>query len=486
MSRTIGGQTTWGNNSETWAQVDPTLGPLTGSTWAVPALTTDLEARLLDDPSVGQGVSVGPVSSGTLRFVVQALNPTAATDSLWGTALWGTGVWSASVGAWQDLSARVRSVTWNNGTNGPNTKAVVGLATVVLENIDGAVSSWATTGAFIGNNSTSWIRTGLLIRFGVIRTAALAAGLPALDTFSAFFTGKVETAIEDTDPDQVDGWVTLTLTETTVDNATNLPPDQAVNDGRKLSATIMDTLTSASWPYQTALTVPGEDTVVPDATLTGSSAAARLDLLTDGMHWDWVADGRGRIIIVRRHLSDTDSGVTFANKPTGTQIPAVKVTTYSSVERLINAATATRVASATPGAPVTSEDTRSMARFGVITTAYGFPRSDLILQTDAEVLALNARVVGLRAWDDLGIATIGLDLDQDAVNLPAILTYLACRARESITFTVVYTHPSGAVITELVVVDGQTHTVTPMGAPGTQLKWTATLNTGHAGPTFES
>lgn len=436
-----------------------------------------------------RGQVVGPRASGGLRLVVEALNPTAASDSVWGTALWGSGTWSSSVGGWVDISSRVRQVDWNTGQNAPNTKAVVGVATITLENLDGAASPWATSGAFVGNGtSTSWLRTGCLVRFGVVATTSLAAGLPALNTYSAFFTGKLENTTEETDADQTDAWVVLTLTETTVDFGSTTPNDQKVSNGRALSATVFESMVGAGWSYQTALTVPGEDTLVPDTTLQGNTSAGRIDLLTDGLHWDWLADGRGRLIIVKRHLSDTDSGIFFVNAPTSpfgpayTGLPAVAITTYSMVDRLLNQANGARVG----GGPVIAEDTRSMARFSTIVNGYGFPRNDLILQTDAEVATLGQRVIALRAWDDLGIATVTLDLDQDSVNLPAALTYVACRAREMITFTVVYTHPSGSVLTEAVVIDGQHHTITPVGAPGTQLKWTATLSTGHAGNTFES
>lgn len=484
--RTIGGQTTWGSKGEAWAFTDPTLGPLagdpdgTGTTWAATADVSDIEARLSENPSSACGAPIAPHASGALRFIVQLLDPTAGADSVWGTALWGSSAWSSSVGAWRDVSSRVRGATWTNGTTSPDGKATVGTATVTLDNRDGAVSAWATSGDFVGTGSSSWVRTGLLVRFGVIKVSALAVGLPALDDFSAFFTGKVEVPNEGTS-ENVDAWVDLELTETTADFAVD-GGSQNVNADRALSATIFDAITASGWPYQTSLMVPAEDTTVPSTALIGGTSSSRLDLLVDGLYWDWLADGRGRIIIVRRRLPESDAGLTFANAPAGSDVPVVEITTTSGVDNILNQVNAARI----NGPIITVEDDRSMLQFGTVTQRYGFPRDDLVLESDAEVTTLARRVLGLRAWDDLGVATIALDMDLDPVRLPAILTYLACRAREAVSFNVTYTHPSGAVLADAFVVEGQTHNLAPVGEPGTQLKWTCTLNVGHAGITSES
>lgn len=482
MSRSIGGQTTWGSNGEKWANTIPAAGALAGTSWAAPAqTTTDLAARLLDDPATTQGTQINTVSSGALRFVVQALNPNAGTDSEWGTALWGTGKWSASVGKWEDISCRARMVKWTQGAPAPNTKSVVGVSTITLENLDGAVSPWAKSGHYVGDSSTSWIRSGLLVRFGVITTTALGAGLPALATFEPIYTGRIESISDFIDEDQIDAWIELTLTETTVDFGTASPTDQAVASTRVLTGAAFDAMVAAGWQYQTALVVPDEDAATCATTLQGGSSSQRIDLITDNLFWDWVADGRGRLELVRRHFAVADSGLTFANKPAVGQYPALNVVPFSNVERLLNTVTAQTVT----GAPVVEEDTRSQEKFGAIINGYGFPRTDLILGSDVLVGTLGQRVVSYLAWDDLGIGSFDLNLDMDPVNLPALMTYIAAHAREGIGFTVVYTHPSGAVLTDHVVIQQQTHTVTPQGAPGTQMLWTCTLATGHAGVTVE-
>lgn len=449
-----------------------------GSTWAAEVQGTDLAARMLDDPTTLMGASLGPHASGGLRFVVQALNPDAGTDSEWDSALWDSGIWSASVGNWVDISSYVRGITWKQGQGQPSGRAVVGTSTITLANRDGVVSPWATSGPFVGGGARSWVRAGLIVRFGVIKTSTLAAGLPTLATFSPFFTGKVDTTDEGTS-DNTDAWVTITLVETTVDLAT-APADQPTESYRWLSETIYEALFASGWRYQTALTVPSEDTLVADTTLSGGSTTERLQLLADGEHWDIVADGRGRVIVVQRRIASSDSGVTFSNQPAGAELPMTQDTTpYSSAERVINEPTAARV----NGGPVTLNDSASITQFGMITSLYGFPRNDLVLSADAAVTALIRRVLSLRAFDDLGIATINLDADMDAVNLPAVMTYIACRAREGISFNVRWVHPSLNQFFEAVVVEGQEHSLTMQGG---QAKWTSTLSVGHAGTTSGS
>lgn len=493
VGRRIGGQTTWGSKGEVWANTDPT-NP-SGATWAQPLGETDMEQRLYDDPTAIMGVPIGPTVTGGLRLVVQVLNPTAAFDTTWGVALWGSSHWSSSVGNWVDVSNRVRSVEWTNGTSSPNTKSNVGSGKLVLENLDGLVSPWATSGAFVGLSSTSWVRTGLIVRWGVVKTGTVSPCLPALDSFSPFFTGKVE-GTQETNTDNVDSVVTLTLVETTVDLGSFAPVDMPLDDGRALTSVIFEALLDAGWPYQTSLDVPVEEVNVPATTLSGSaaggSANARLDLLTDGMHWDFLADGRGRIIIVRRHLPGSGYSfagtcshlINFANNPGANDTPVADMTTYSTIERLINQVTGGTVGT---GALTTVEDTRSMAHFGTIANGYGYPRTDLVLQTDANVRALGQRVISLRAWDDLGVDTISLDADQDPVNLPGLLTFIAARGREGFQFGATYTHPSGSVFNENVIVEGQTHSIVAVdGKIGAALKWTATLSVGHAGLTSET
>jgi hypothetical protein len=471
--RIIGGQSLYGTAVYSAA-------PTFGATYSEPAqLLTDLAARLLDDPLSTDGVSVGPHAVGQLRLVVQALNPTSATDSVYGTSVYGTGLYSVGVGNWMDITSRVRGVTWNNGQPAPNKKMQVGVATLDLDNRDGLLSPWATSGPFVGNTTRSWMRAGLIIRWGVILVNGAGWTLPGLDFFSAFFTGKVETIVEKTSQ-WVDAWNTLTLTETTADLGAVSPNDQATSSTRPLSSTILEALIASGWKYQTSLQVPKEDTFVGETTLSGGTSAARIDLLTDGMHWDFCANGRGQLEVVARHGADNEHTIQaciLSSVPSVGELPIVDVTTYSNIERVVNQIEAARV-NAGVGDVVDEEDDRSMQQFGIISTGYGFPRSDLVLVDDTAVAFLLSRVIALRAWDDLGFDTVTLDADQDPVNMPAILTFIACRGRDGVLAMVEYQHPSGKLLQEVVAFESQTHSIVPEGG---QMKWTCVLHTGHSG-----
>jgi hypothetical protein len=327
------------------------------------------------------------------------------------------------------------------------------------------------------------MRTGLIIRWGVIMVSSIGS-LPALDFFSAFFTGKIEKIVENTS-EWVDNWETLTLAETTSDLGAVTPADQATSSTRPLSSTILEALIASGWAYQTSLQVPNEDVFVGATTLSGGTSASRIDLLTDGMHWDFCANGRGQLEIVARHGADNEYTIpacTLSSTPSGSEMPVVDVTTYSNVERVVNQIEAARV-NAGVGDVVDAQDSNSMAQFGPVSTGYGFPRSDLVLVDDVAVTALLRRVISLRAWDDLGFDTVLLDADQDPVNMPAIMTFIACRGRDGVLALVDYTHPNGQILDEVVAFEGQTHSIVPEGG---QMKWTCTLHVGHSGATTKS
>lgn len=456
-----------------WDDSDEGVFPY-GSTWASDAQTTDLAVLILEDPDTSQGVAVGPSVGAGLRFVVQALSP-AASDSVWDTTPgWDTISWSSVLGTWVDISSYVRGVTWQQGTATPDGRAVVGTATMTLANRDGVASPWATTGFFAGAGSRSWMRAGLLVRFGFISTSASPAGLPTLPTFSAVFTGKVYGTQEGTS-DNTDAWVDVSLEETTVDLGIT-PDDQATHSYRYLSDTLYEAMMASGWQYQTDLVVPAEDVKTIDSTLSGLSSMERLQLIADGLHWDVMADGRGRLFAVQRRTpTGGDSGLSFSNSPTGSELPLTQdVQPFSSSERIINQVQAASVSGALMGA----DDTDSEAQFGLITNRYGFPRNDLIIGADSDVSALCERVVTLRAWDDLGIDTIAIDTDMDPANLPVALAYLASVGRTNVSVNVRWVHPSLNVFTEVVIIEAQKHS---LYMEGKQLKWTATLTCAHAG-----
>lgn len=660
MTRTIGGQTRWG--TARWG-VD---------TWAVMTPQSTLMSRLLQDPGVTAGVPLKPGSP--FRLVVEMLSPVGANAARWGSAHWGVDHWAETVGDWVDISSRVRGLAWLQGVMQSAQRCEVGTGTCTLNNLDGAVSPWSSSGAFT-DGGRSFIRAGLIVRWGVIEevpapsivqkasmsgltaastvtSSALPApatagnllvaihcvngdggatpatpagwalgptqrnnnssfrvtvywkvaaggettvaittagtpntqigllelhgvdpvnpvgtftghssetsqtmfgaatatdearrdsialamfgvdGLPsgytfstgysgsagynggdtlgvgvkasatpagesctgtwgtnlnwvallvefqAVASYSPFFTGKVEATPESVSAN-VDSWVDLTMVELRTDLG-NVPPPETVVSGRALTAVIWQVLADADWPYQLSYQAPDEDVDVCSALLQDTSANERLQLVTDSLHWDVCTDGRGQILVFRRHLSDEDVAYTFANKPEDTagSLPIVGAAPYTNVERVLNSVTGAVVG----GVQVQRDDARSQARFGVITTGYGFPHDGLVLIDQTAVAALAERVLSLHAWDDRGIASVQLDADMDEA-LYGALTDIACNARDGRPYGVVWTHPAGGSLTEVVGVEGQSHGIT---MEGEQVKWTATLQVGHSGTLSES
>lgn len=453
MSRTVGGQTLWG--SARWG-VD---------TWASTTPQSTLMTRLLQDPATTTGV---PLKSGSnLRLVIEMLSPASASAATWGHAHWGVDHWPDTVGAWVDITNRVRGLSWTQGVTQPGARCEVGTGTATLNNLDGQVSPWASTGPFTLSGQ-SFVRSGLILRWGVINTTTAI--------YSPFFTGKVESTPESVS-ENVDSWVDLNVVELTADLAT-VPPPENVASGRALSAVIGTVINDASWPYGLSYTAPDEDVDVCSALLADNSANERLQLLTGGMHWDFCADGRGQILVFQRHLSSHAMVATFANKPTGAQLPMADAQPYSDISRVLNRVTGSVVG----GVEITRNDSGSESRFGVITNGYGFPEDGLVLVDEDAVTALANRVLSLRAWDDHGIGSVNLDADM-STSLLSAMTDLACNARDGRPYGVVFTHPSGNVLTQTAVIEGQSHGITMMG---TQVKWTATLQVGHNGPVSES
>lgn len=446
-------------------------------TYASTTPLSKLGLKLLDDPDASEGMSVGPEASGELRFVVEVLNPTIGAGAKYGTAKYGTDVYASTTGDWQDVTGDMRGITWSQGTTDPTGKANIGQATVTLANLDGTYSPWVSP----------FVRAGLLVRFGVLCTPPLNDFLPALDPYEAFLTGRVD-SVNETTTDNTDAQINLVLVELTADLAPDMPTPTVLNDGDQLAASMLRLLAASGWGNQNDMVVPVVNTATTMATtLDSGSPDARIAGLADNAHWDSFADGRGRLMVVVRHhstssgtfvahvLPDDFPGIAFSNDPTGPyELPVVTIAPYSSVERVVNDLRASRVGGATIGA----DDTRSIRQFGTLGQGYGFPNTTLVLEDDEQVLSLLETVLTLRAWDDTGIDQIALNGDQDPVRLPAVLAYLAAHAREGISVTVRWVHPSGRVLNEVAVIEGQTHAI---AIEGSQLLWTATMRLGHAG-----
>lgn len=459
--RVVGGESSWG--SAEWGS----------GSWGLATADSDLAALCALDPDPSAGVSVGSRASGGLRFVVELQNPTQsgnAPAAQWGVAQWGSASWAADAGTWQDITARVRGLSWAQGQHDALNRYEAATASVTLDNRDGALCPWATTGAFTSAGE-SWLVAGLVIRWGVLCTSALDGTLPPLDAYTPLLTGRLELVQEGTQ-DNVDAWVTLNVVDTWTDLASTADPVTLAP--QDLARAIFATALAGGWKFQQGTIEVPDDTVdILGVTLTGNSTIERLQLLADCRHWDVITDGRGRIkVIPRKTVDGAQPGVplVFSNDPTGTELPLVTPEPFSSTDRVLNVATASR----TSGTPQTARSSASISKYGgELTNRFGFPRTDLPL-ADADVLALCQKVVRLRARDAIGISAISLNSDQDLVKMIPVLTYLASTARGAIPFGVRWVHPSLKELAMNLLSEGQTHNVT---MEGTTLLWTATINT---------
>jgi hypothetical protein len=391
--RTIGGtENQWGVSL--WSGPEGSV-PF-NATWQAPAQDTDLAATLMVDPSGSAGVSVGPLALGGLRFVVEALNPAADPDSVWGVALWGSGHWNSTRGDWQDITARVRGITWANGADDVDQPPSVGTADITLDNLDGDVSPWATSGDFASGGDKPWLRAGTLVRFGVTATSTSLAdpSVPVtLAAYNAFFTGRVEQVTESS-AEGADAWATLHLAETSADLATK-PGAIQLRQGETVSASLLGILEGMGWELQSDMRVPDDDGQVRGLVIGGAdddaTATALLERVAAGKHWSVLADGRGRIMAVLRGAASTYAGMTFSNNPGVNDLPIATdaVSTYSGTERILNVGRASNK----NGGQVQAADFGSQSQYGVQSQAYGFPREDLVLIDDASVRALLTSVV---------------------------------------------------------------------------------------------
>ena len=474
MSRDIGSNSSW--DTAGWDSV-PSIGPASEggqSTWMPQPFVTDYITQFLADPDPAGGVSIGPKPVGGLRLIVQAMDPSLGGTALWDVGHWDVDEWNASVGQWRDISAYVRGLHWRNGQSSPTARADVGDGTVTLKNRDGLTSPWATSGLFtFGGNS--WIKAGLLIRWGIMCTDIPGLGsLPGLNAFNSFFTGRVETVQEQT-AENVDGWVDLTIVETTAE--LRGVPDDEVYPAQSAASGVFNAALGAGWQYQRDMQAPRDDVPTDNIIISGKSSMERAQFFADCRHFDVIANGRGQLMLVERKHADGASGIVFSNDPTnydttlGTLCPMVTAQPYSTTERIINDV----IAQGDTAAGVNEvQDLPSQNQHGIISHAFDFPRTDLPMDS-ARITSLIQLVLNRRSRDDQGIASVDLHADQDTVHMPAIMTYIAAYARGNPSFNVHWFHPSGLSLKDIVVIEGQTHDITMEGG---QILWTATLDTG--------
>lgn len=454
------------------------------TTFTPAASWADLFAQ---DTPRSYGVILSPADAFQSKLSVQ-IGVRNTNQSMWDTEAggWDELTWDdTNYASWVDITARVRGLEWDRGSTDPISQPEVGTATLTLDNQDGEVSPWATSGPFtnpvdsqpvwdlsawdesIPGSASSLIRPGAPMRFGV--TLDDSEWLP-------FFTGLIESIDEDSQ-DNVDAWVTITLVDigsalAAIGQGNGTTGGGLLVDGAVGDNMLTGLLADIAWPYALDAFIGSTLFVtaayqVPDVTQNRLEAAQQLCISGNAT---LIASSAGTIGPVDRGFH-TDSGFIFSNDPAGGELPLVALTPYSSTDRILNVATGTRVG----GTAQTATDPVSVDQFGVQANALGWPQSDLLLHDDGDVLTLAGLVVDSQSEDFLGISSIDVDADQAPTSLFFDLSTLATAGIETQgRFAVRWVHPSGNVFEVDVWLLGFSHSITMQG---NQAKWVATLRT---------
>lgn len=477
MSRTIGAPVRWGTSTlaegqAVWGAAPGDPDGAYGSTWPLTSVHEGRAALLQAEPaSFAEGVSISH-ETPHLRFVVEALDPTASGVSQWGVDLWGDAQWSALLGEWVDISDRVRGVHWTNGAEQPGEIPYIGNATLTLENLDGEAAPWATDGEFVGSLSRSWLRSGALVRWGLIDIVNHPHWRP-------FFTGVIEDAQDDTE-EHADAWVELTLSELPSRLATSIRP-VSTTAGKTLPNAIARVLAAGRWDWQAMVTVPEDDAYTADAVLGNTDeasgevddidASTALRRVGACRYWAFTPQADGTVAFVERDRPPQVFAYVLSNQPDGILaegwVPLADARVYSSNDRVANSATGNRANGPSQG----FSNPASIRTRGNLNNRFGSPFVDLPLRDDSDVFAMLKRLVDHRAADDLGIGSVDIDFDMAPTDLAYVMADIATTRFAGLR--VVWEHPSGRVfdLSELAI-ESQRHGIVPEGG---QIKWTATL-----------
>lgn len=443
---------------------------------AASAQTYQLRALCSQPPLRAHGVLLAPsgVIDGDPKIVLQVSSPTrqdGGPPETYGDGTFGEG-WYAGE-QWIDLSALARGLSWGSGAESPGDRDRTGVLTVTLDSISGEASPFATSGE-LTNGGLSWLVSGRPIRVAITKNVAGA------DSWKPLYTGVIET-VEESFTDNADAYVTVTATDTTalltLDSRTAQTPAGSGDDLLERVGRILSDQQGTPWPFglnastwdvAEGVTAAIAATLQP-TTLSGDPLT-ELYLAGDSDGTRILSDRHGSLRLAPTSPTSLVPRYVFANDPVGADLPVADLTPYSSNERILNRANGGRAG----GSSLSRVDDGSIGRHGPLATGYGFPRTDLISQTDDQVLALLLRNLKAHADDYLGIAELDLDGDLAPADLfPALIDLAASALVSRYVVEVDWTHPTaGTLFVFLAVVAGMTHNLT---MEGDQAKWTATI-----------
>jgi microcystin-dependent protein len=264
---------------------------------------------------------------------------------------------------WIDVTDRVRGLEWDRGATEPLTQSDVGTASITFENLDGLVSPWATSGEFSNPapslpqwDVTAWDEVGVGGMSSMIRpNTPFRFGTTQInpdtheETYTALFTGLLETVTEDTEQN-VDAWIYVSL----VDVAVSLAAIGTANgtdgggdfvNGNTGESVARGLITDAGIAYDYVSTVPPGDRffdtppfVCPPNDI--NRLVALQQIATSGLVN--VGASPAGVITMSPSVGGPILGV-FSNDPNPGELPVVKMTPYSSTDRLLNQVTGSKI-----------------------------------------------------------------------------------------------------------------------------------------------
>lgn len=306
--------------------------------------------------------------------------------------LLGTGTLDAIT--WTDVTSSVlegSGVSMNRGSTrnqGPYFRYEAGSCQFALLNRDGNWDPTNTAGPYTSGGVTQ-LKPGL-----PVRVSATYSG-----TAFVLFVGKVESWHVDYSEAGTHSTAQVTASDPiSYLVAANPLEGSQQGTGENAGARIGRILDNVDWPAADRdVDTSGLGTF--QATTLAQAAWTEATLVADSVNGFLAADNLGRVVYREKGRLPRSSSVTFDD--TGANLPLVDVQTSYDADQLYNLAKLAR----TGGSQQSAQDTTSISQFGLST----YSRSDLVVQTDDQVLDAANFVVG--QYGDLttrveGISTI--------------------------------------------------------------------------------
>ena len=328
-------------------------------------------------------------------LVVELGLTTSSTSLILGDATrgqLGTGTLDATT--WTDVTSSVlegSGVSMNRGSTrnqGPYFRYEAGSCQFTLLNRNGAWDPTNTAGPYASGGVTQ-LKPGL-----PVRVSATYNG-----TQFVLFVGKVDSWQVDYSEAGTHSTAQVTASDPIAYLVAANPLESGEQGtGENVGARIGRILDNVDWPVADRdLDTSGLGTL--QATTLAQAAWTEATLASDSVNGYLAADNLGRVVYREKNRLPRISSVVFDD--TGANLPLVAVQTSYDADQLYNLAKLAR----TGGTEQSAQDTTSVSQFGLST----FSRSDLVVQTDDQVLDAANYVVG--QYGDLttrveGISTV--------------------------------------------------------------------------------